>query len=209
MRSNLLRAAASANSNDMEGNTSCCVAAPRLMKMVLTFVPLGKGDAAFCAAGDLMGRRTHSGAPLPLSLRATPPGEGIFKREEESDENQNDQILGTRDPGSFCSSDSSPESRGLGKRLVRQTDTLAQRNYDSFSSRRNPSRYDIEALYQSRSLSAGAELFQRMVRDRRSESELRDAFAVLQDLFRNSDALHLIGAIGAISSAPATTWPGN
>ena len=74
----------------------------------------------------------------------------------------------------------------LVQRLVRQTDTLAQRGYDSFSSRRNPSRYDIEALYQSRSLNASAELFERMVRDRRSDSELRDAFAVLQDLLRNS-----------------------
>ena len=74
----------------------------------------------------------------------------------------------------------------LVQRLVRQTDTLAQRSYDSFGSRRNPSRYDIEALYQSRALNASAELFQRMVRDRRSDSELRDAFAVLQDLFRNS-----------------------
>jgi hypothetical protein len=74
----------------------------------------------------------------------------------------------------------------LVQRLVRQTDTLAQRSYDSFSSRRNPSRYDIEALFQSRSLNASAELFHRMVRDRRSDSELRDAFAVLQDLFRNA-----------------------
>ena len=74
----------------------------------------------------------------------------------------------------------------LVQRLVRQTDTLAQRSYDSFGSRRNPSRYDIEALYQSRSLNASAELFQRMVRDRRSDSELRDAFSVLQDVFRNS-----------------------
>jgi hypothetical protein len=74
----------------------------------------------------------------------------------------------------------------LVQRLVRQTDALAQRSYDSFGSRRNPSRYDIEALYQSRSLNASAELFQRMVRDRRSDSELRDAFAVLQDLLRNS-----------------------
>ena len=74
----------------------------------------------------------------------------------------------------------------LTQRLVRQTDTLAQRSYDSFSNRRNPSRYDIEALYQSRSLNASTELFQRMVHDRRSDSELRDAFAVLQDLLRNS-----------------------
>jgi len=74
----------------------------------------------------------------------------------------------------------------LAQRLVRQTDTLAQRSYDSFSSRRNPSRNDIEALYHSRSLNASAELFQRLVRDRRSDSELRDAFAVLQDFLRNS-----------------------
>jgi len=35
-------------------------------------------------------------------------------------------------------------------------------------------------------LNASAELFQRMVRDRRSDSELRDAFTVLQDLLRSS-----------------------
>ena len=74
----------------------------------------------------------------------------------------------------------------LVQRLVRQTDNLAQRSYDSFSSRRNASRNDIEALYQARSLNASAELFQRMVHDRRSDSELRDAFTVLQDLLRGS-----------------------
>jgi len=74
----------------------------------------------------------------------------------------------------------------LVQRLVRQTDNLAQRSYDSFSGRRNASRNDIEALYQARSLNASAELFQRMVRDRRSDSELRDAFTVLQDLLRGS-----------------------
>ena len=74
----------------------------------------------------------------------------------------------------------------LVQRLVRQTDNLAQRSYDSFSGRRNASRSDIEALYQARSLNASAELFQRLVRDRRSDSELRDAFTVLQDLLRGS-----------------------
>ncbi|MCI0422458.1 MAG: hypothetical protein L0312_25095 [Acidobacteria bacterium] len=74
----------------------------------------------------------------------------------------------------------------LSERLVRQTDSLAQRSYDNFSGRRNASRYDIEALYQARYLSASAEVFQRMVRDRRSESELRDAFTVLQDVLRGS-----------------------
>jgi hypothetical protein len=74
----------------------------------------------------------------------------------------------------------------LVQRLVRQTENLAQRSYDSFNSRRNASRYDIEALYQVRSLNASAELFQRIVRDRRTDSELRDAFTVLQDLLRGS-----------------------
>jgi len=70
-------------------------------------------------------------------------------------------------------------------RLVRQTDNLERRSYDQFSGRRNASRYDIEALFQARSLNASAELFLRMVRDRRSDSELRDAFTVLQDLMRS------------------------
>lgn len=74
----------------------------------------------------------------------------------------------------------------LAQQLVRQTDTLAQRSYDSFDSRRNPSRYDIEALYQAQSLNASAQLFQRLVRDRRRNGELRDAFAVLQDILHNS-----------------------
>ena len=75
----------------------------------------------------------------------------------------------------------------LVQRLVRQMDNLAQRSYDSFSGRRNASRYDIEALYQAGSLNAGAGLFQRMVRDRRSNGELREALTVLQDLVRSSE----------------------
>ena len=74
----------------------------------------------------------------------------------------------------------------LVQRLVRQTDNLAQSSYNNFSGRRNASRNEIEALYQARSLNASAELFQRMVRDRRSDSELRDAFSVLQDLLQGS-----------------------
>jgi hypothetical protein len=74
----------------------------------------------------------------------------------------------------------------LAQRLVRQTDNLAQRSYDDFNGRRNASRSDIEALFQARSLHAGAEVFQRMVRDRRSDGELRDAFTVLQDLSRGA-----------------------
>jgi hypothetical protein len=76
--------------------------------------------------------------------------EGNFSREE-GDEHQNDHILGTRALGAFGSSTQAQNLEDLVQRLVRQTDTLAQRSYDSFSSRRNPSRYDIEALYQSRS----------------------------------------------------------
>lgn len=74
----------------------------------------------------------------------------------------------------------------LAQRLVRQANNLAQRSYDSFSGIRNASRSDIEALYQARSLSASAELFQRLVRDGRSSSELRDAFSVLQGYLQAS-----------------------
>ena len=69
---------------------------------------------------------------------------------------------------------------------MRQTGNLAQRSYDSLSARGTASRYDIEALYQARSLNATAEVFQRFVHDRCSDSELREALAVLQDLFRGS-----------------------
>jgi hypothetical protein len=80
----------------------------------------------------------------------------------------------------------------LVQRLVLETDTLSQRSYDSFSSRRNPSRSDIEALYQSRSLNASA-------------TRLRCCKMWLGI----QDVMALTAATGAISSAPAKTWPGN
>lgn len=74
----------------------------------------------------------------------------------------------------------------LAQRLVRQTENLAKRSYDSFSSLGSASRSDIEALYQARSLNASAELFHRLVRDGRSNSELRAAFSVLQSYLQAS-----------------------
>lgn len=74
----------------------------------------------------------------------------------------------------------------LAQRLVRQTGNLAQRTYDSFSSLRVASRSDIEALYQARSLNSSAELFHRLVRDGRSNSDLREAFSVLQSYLQAS-----------------------
>jgi len=162
-----------------------------LRRHALSFCPPGKGDAAFGAAG-LMGD-----GPTP-ALRdrvkssqdftfAPPLPERGFSR-------QRRRVMNIRTITSWglalfalwAQAAQGQNLEDLVQRLVRQTDTLAQRSYDSFSSRRNPSRYDIEALYQSRSLNASAELFQRMVRDRRGDSELKDAFAVLQDLLRNS-----------------------
>ncbi len=149
-------------------------AAPRLMKMIC-LAPLARGTPRLCGRRSVGRRTTRRFAP--------PLGRGF---QEEDDENQNDHIRGLAILALSAQVIQAQNLEDLAQRLVRQTDTLAQRSYDSFGSRRNPSRYDIEALYQSRSLNASAELFQRMVRDRRSDSELRDAFAVLQDLFRNS-----------------------
>jgi hypothetical protein len=82
-----------------------------------------------------------------------------------------------------------PNLEDLAQRLLRQTDNLAQRSYDSFTNLRNPSRSDLEALYQARSLSASAELFHRLVRAGRSNSELREAFSVLQGYMQTSGNL--------------------
>lgn len=75
----------------------------------------------------------------------------------------------------------------LADRLVSQADELADRHYRDFSGSYRNSRADVETLYLSQQLSASANLFRRMVRDRRSESELRDALAVMADLSRRAD----------------------
>ena len=97
----------------------------------------------------------------------------------------------------------------LVQRLVRQTDTLAQRSYDSFGSRRNPSRYDIEALYQSRSLNASAELFQRMSAIVAAIANCGTHLLYCKIFSGTQVAMRSTGAIGAISNVPATTWHGN
>jgi hypothetical protein len=75
----------------------------------------------------------------------------------------------------------------LAEHLLSQADSLAERNYDRLSYRGRASRADVEAAYQAQQLSASANLFRRMVRDRRSNTELRDAVSILQGQLRGLD----------------------
>jgi len=75
----------------------------------------------------------------------------------------------------------------LAERLVNQTQDLAERSYGWFNNARRNSRAETEALFQDQQLSASAILFRRMVRDRRSRSELQDATVQLSDLARRAD----------------------
>lgn len=79
----------------------------------------------------------------------------------------------------------------LTDRLASQADEMADRHYRDFSGSYRNNRVDVETLYLSQQFGAAANLFRRMVRDRRSESELRDALAVLTDLARRADRNYL------------------
>jgi hypothetical protein len=75
----------------------------------------------------------------------------------------------------------------MADRLAEQASTLADGSYRSFSTGGRNSRADIDALFQDQQLSSSAELFRRMVRDRRPRAELQDATVALSDLARRAD----------------------
>lgn len=75
----------------------------------------------------------------------------------------------------------------MADRLAEQASTLADGSYRNFSSGGRNSRAEVDALFQDQQLSSSAELFRRMVRDRRPRSELQVATAALTDMARNAD----------------------
>ena len=75
----------------------------------------------------------------------------------------------------------------MAERLATQADELAGRSYSGFSDRNRGNRADVEVLYLTQQFSSGASLFRRMIRDRRPDSELRDAVDILSDLARGSE----------------------
>jgi hypothetical protein len=75
----------------------------------------------------------------------------------------------------------------LADRLARQARDFADDAERDYQYRSRPDRSQVERLYQSRMFLTGVELFNQMVHDRRRNSELRDAFAVLRSQPRSAD----------------------
>jgi hypothetical protein len=74
----------------------------------------------------------------------------------------------------------------LADRLVNQTGSLSDRIYSDFRNRSSSSRSDVEAVFLAQQLDSSARLYQQMVRDNHSDSELRDAASFLSDLVRRA-----------------------
>jgi hypothetical protein len=72
----------------------------------------------------------------------------------------------------------------LSDRLSQRSDELAERVYGDFTNRYSNSRTDVDNLLMAQQLKASADVFRRMVQDRRRNSELRDAASALYDLSR-------------------------
>jgi hypothetical protein len=70
--------------------------------------------------------------------------------------------------------------------LKRHTVDLSERTYDNLKRGRSNSRSDVEEAFLAHQLDSSAGLFQDMVRDNRSASELRDAASILSDLARRA-----------------------
>ncbi len=73
----------------------------------------------------------------------------------------------------------------LAAQLSRTAGEFADQNYSNYSNSSRNARNDIETVMLSEQFAAAARLFDRMVADRRSPSELRDAFDVLANLARS------------------------
>ncbi len=81
----------------------------------------------------------------------------------------------------------------LSEQLSTQANDLAERSYTDYTNNRFSNRSNIEALFLAQQFSASANVFRRMVRDSRRNTELRDAASILTDLSRR-------GGVGGYSS---------
>ena len=79
----------------------------------------------------------------------------------------------------------------LASRLSREAGDFAESNYRSYSSSFRSSRTDVEALMLFAQFSGASTIFYRMVVDRRRNQDLRDAYALLQDLARSVERSNL------------------
>src|SRR5213594_182071 len=79
----------------------------------------------------------------------------------------------------------------LAGRLSREAGDFADSNYRSYSSSFRSNRSDIEAVMLTEQFSGAAQVFSKMVNDRRRNQDLRDAFGLLQDLSRSVERNNL------------------
>ncbi|HEY5884485.1 MAG TPA: hypothetical protein VIT88_07340 [Pyrinomonadaceae bacterium] len=108
--------------------------------------------------------------------------------------------------------------------LATEAASVAETAYNNYRRGVRPARNDIEAVMLAKQFSAAAELFNRMVNDRRPTEELRDVFQVLQSTYAAVDRQNLQRArwnnvqrlmsdidrelIGGTGNNPGFPWPG-
>lgn len=81
---------------------------------------------------------------------------------------------------------SSSRLDNLANQLKRQTVDLADRTAKDLKRNNSNSRNELESAFLAQQFDASAGLFQQLVRDKRSASELRDAASILTDLVRRA-----------------------
>ena len=79
----------------------------------------------------------------------------------------------------------------LAARLSREADEFAQENYTNYVNGTRNMRRDIEAAMESRQFAGSAQVFQRMVQDRRQRADLRDAFEMVRNAGKALDSYNL------------------
>ena len=75
--------------------------------------------------------------------------------------------------------------------LVTESASVAETAYNNYRRGVRPARNDVEAVMMAKQFNAAAELFNRMVTDRRGNEELRDAFQLLQATYNAADRNNL------------------
>ena len=75
--------------------------------------------------------------------------------------------------------------------LASESASVAETAYNNYRRGVRPARNDVDAVMMAKQFSAAAELFNRMINDRRSNEELRDAFQLLQSTYSAADRNNL------------------
>jgi hypothetical protein len=79
----------------------------------------------------------------------------------------------------------------LAARLAREAEEFANQSYNSYANSPRSNRNDVEVMMSAQQFAASAQIFYRMVTDRRRNAELREAFDVLSTLARTAERNNL------------------